>query len=610
MDRPRSKLAIVLVLLPAIIAAWLLLRRSHRAPADEVRAPKPAETARPGRPQTLQLPTATISPGDTPQAAAGFGGRVVSAETGQPVAHASLTFVLASAAVAASSDDDGRFVVRSDAPGSYELVSATAEGFLPFDAQGGSGAVLVSTRPDAHIDDVMIYLTPAVKLMVVVQDPSNKPLAGARVTMLNGRGLASAEPRATDERGQVELVGEPEQRIDVRRTGFLRNSAAFSRTMRQRRLVVTLQPGQDPALLAISGRAIDSAGAPVEAAVVEAYSMTPGVARRSAVALTGADGGFVLPELGEDRYRVRATTQHQGCGELQNIAGGARGVELRLGPPEIGIRGTVHDAANRPVPAFAVIATPRDGPLIRGAPLRASVIDPLGRYFFALPPGSYAVVVVARGHAPSAETAVEVTTGIVDVDVTLASGSRMFGKVVERDTGAPIAGAYINLAIASAAEGVSFVNAATSGNDGAFSFDGLRPGRTSITVQASGHNGRVVPGLEVPPDRPLGPVTVDLAKAVQGQEMFEFAGIAASLDPAATGLRISGVIPGGGAADAGLHVGDTIVAVDGRAVVELGTTTAVEALRGPENTIVALTIKGADGATAIIPVTRKKVQVR
>jgi VCBS repeat-containing protein len=44
--------------------------------------------------------------------------------------------------------------------------------------------------------------------------------------------------------------------------------------------------------------------------------------------------------------------------------------------------------------------------------------------------------------------------------------------------------------------------------------------------------------------------------------------------------------------------------------VELGTSTAVEALRGPENTVVALTIKATDGATAIIPVTRKKVQIR
>lgn len=609
MARPRSKLAIVLVLLAAVVAAWLVLRPSRRAPSDGAHAPSPANTAR-ERPQTLRLPAATISPGETPRAAAGFGGRIVSAETGQPVPHASLTFVLASAAVTASSDDEGRFVVQGEAPGSYELVSATAEGFVAFDAQGGSGAVLVSTRPDAHVDDVTIYLTPAVKLTVVVQDPANQPLAGASVFVLGGRGLAAAEPRTTDERGQVELVGEPEQRIEVRKPGFVRNSAAFSRTMRQRRLVVTLQPGQDPALLAISGRAIDSAGAPVEGAVVEAYSMTPGVARRSSVALTGADGGFVLPELGDDRYRVRATTQHQGCAELPNIAGGAKGVELRLGAPEIGIRGTVNDDANHPVAAFAVVATPRDGALVRGAPLQASIVDPLGRYFLALPPGAYAVVVVARGHAPSAETAVELTTGVVDVNVTLTSGSQMFGKVVERDGGAAIAGAYLNLSITSAAEGVSFVNAVTTGSDGSFRFDGLRPGRTSITVQASGHNGRVVPGLEVPPDRSLGPIAVDLGKAVQGQEMFEFTGIAASLDPAATGLRISGVLPGGGAADAGLHVGDTIVAVDGRAVVELGTSTAVEALRGPENTVVALTIKATDGATAIIPVTRKKVQVR
>src|SRR6185295_13281995 len=65
MDRPRRKLAIVLVVLAAVIAAWLLLRSSRRAPADGVRAPKPAQTARPERPRTLRLPAATISPGET-----------------------------------------------------------------------------------------------------------------------------------------------------------------------------------------------------------------------------------------------------------------------------------------------------------------------------------------------------------------------------------------------------------------------------------------------------------------------------------------------------------------------------------------------------------------
>lgn len=609
MDRSRSRRAIVVIVLLAIFATWRLLRPGRHATTDEASPPRLAAAVRPVRPQTVRLPAATVSPVDTGQAAS-FGGRVVSAETGQPVPRASLSFALASAAVTATSDDDGRFVVQSDTAGTYELVSATAEGFVAYDAQIGSGAVLVSTRAGVRVDDVTVYLTPAVKLLVVVQDPANKPIAGAEVRRLDARGLATAEPRLTGANGEAELVGEPEQQIEVRKAGFARGGASFSRTMRQRRVVVTLQPGQDPAALAIAGRTIDAAGAPVEGAVVEAYSVTPGVARRSAIALSGADGRFALAELTQDRYRIRATTPHQGSAELRDIAAGTTGVELRLGAPEVGIRGTVRDSANHPVPAFAVVATPREGALIRGTPLRASVIDAAGHYFLALPPGAYAVEVAARGHAPSAETHVEVTTAVVDVDVTLGAGSGIFGNVVERDTGAAIPGAYISLAIGSAAEGVAFVNAATSGNDGAFRFDGLRPGRTSITVQASGHNSRVVSGLDVAADRPLGPISVDLGKAEPGQEVFEFVGIAAQLDPAAAGLRISGVLPGGGASDAGLHVGDTIIAVDGRTVVEIGTSTAVEALRGPENTVVALTVTAASGSTAVVPVRRKKLEMR
>jgi len=599
----------IIIVMAAVIGGWLLWP-SRRVTGVELHPPNGAVAPRPERPQTLRLPAATISPIEAERDSSGFTGRVVSAETGQPIPHASLTFVVTGAAVTATGDDDGRFVVAGEAPGVYELVSATADGFLPFDAQLATGAIVVSTGRGVRVDDVTIYLTPAAKLAVTVQDPSGKPIAGAEVRILSWRGAASPEPVLTSDRGEAELVAESDQRLDVRKPGFVRSVTGFTRAMSRRRIVITLQPGQDAPLLAISGRAVDNAGAPVDGAVVEAYSVTPGVLRRSAVSLTGVDGRFTLTELGEDRYRVRATTPHQGSAELRNVAAGATGVELRLGPPDVGIRGTVRDEANRAVAAFAVVATPKDGPLVRGSPLRASVIDPLGHYFLALPAGSYAVSAAASGHAPSAEASVEVSDSVIDLDLTLPRGSRMFGRVVERGSGAPVAGAYVNLAISSATEGIALVNAAMSGTDGAFSFDGVRPGRTSITVHASGHNGRVLGGLDVPRDGPLGPLTVDLAKVPPGEEVVEFVGIAAQLEPAAAGLRLGATLPGGGASSAGLVTGDLILAVDGLAVQELGTSSAVEALRGPENTIVTLTVKRADGATSIVPVMRKHVELR
>jgi C-terminal processing protease CtpA/Prc len=45
-------------------------------------------------------------------------------------------------------------------------------------------------------------------------------------------------------------------------------------------------------------------------------------------------------------------------------------------------------------------------------------------------------------------------------------------------------------------------------------------------------------------------------------------------------------------------------------VHDLGTSTAVEALRGPENTVVTLTVTRAGGATTIVPVTRKHLELR
>jgi C-terminal processing protease CtpA/Prc len=69
-------------------------------------------------------------------------------------------------------------------------------------------------------------------------------------------------------------------------------------------------------------------------------------------------------------------------------------------------------------------------------------------------------------------------------------------------------------------------------------------------------------------------------------------------------------LPGGGASDAGLLAGDTVLAIDGVAVINLGSSRAVEALRGPENSIVMLTVKRADAAPFVVPVRRKHVELR
>jgi carboxyl-terminal processing protease len=72
-------------------------------------------------------------------------------------------------------------------------------------------------------------------------------------------------------------------------------------------------------------------------------------------------------------------------------------------------------------------------------------------------------------------------------------------------------------------------------------------------------------------------------------------------------IVINATAPGGGAAEAGLVAGDTIVAVDGTPVEQLGFPGAVQMLRGPENSTVTVTVQHADGTTTVVVVPRKRL---
>jgi hypothetical protein len=60
-------------------------------------------------------------------------------------------------------------------------------------------------------------------------------------------------------------------------------------------------------------------------------------------------------------------------------------------------------------------------------------------------------------------------------------------------------------------------------------------------------------------------------------------------------LVLGQIIEGGGAAEAGLAVGDGILRIDGVPVVEMGFPGAINRIRGPENSRVVLSIRRGTG---------------
>jgi hypothetical protein len=174
--------------------------------------------------------------------------------------------------------------------------------------------------------------------------------------------------------------------------------------------------------------------------------------------------------------------------------------------------------------------------------------------------------------------------------------------VVDEATRRPLPGARLSVegALSQAASTFPVLAQAESGEDGAFTLTGL-PARYSVYVAAAGHHARIVGGLTSGPGQVAGPIEVALRAVAEGEEpRVELAGIGVQLAPRGDGLLVTGVLPGGGAAEVGMARGDLILAVDGRAVAELGLTTAVEAIRGPEGTRVLLRLQRGERTVELV----------
>jgi carboxyl-terminal processing protease len=88
-----------------------------------------------------------------------------------------------------------------------------------------------------------------------------------------------------------------------------------------------------------------------------------------------------------------------------------------------------------------------------------------------------------------------------------------------------------------------------------------------------------------------------------------FVGLGVELKADADRLMILSVIPGGPAAQAGLVPGDAIVKVDQTSTAEVNPDYAADLLRGPEGSLVSLSVIAADGSQRSLQVSRRRVDV-
>jgi hypothetical protein len=190
-------------------------------------------------------------------------------------------------------------------------------------------------------------------------------------------------------------------------------------------------------------------------------------------------------------------------------------------------------------------------------------------------------------------------------------GGTLTGVVTDAETRAPIQGARITVEgrVGGGALPVPVVASTTTGARGEFVLGGLAPGLRSVTALAYRYHGRILSGLDVKDGAVIGPVPIALTQLKEGEEpKLELTGIGAVLTPQGESLLIGRVLPGGGAAEAGLGPGDAILAVDGVPVAGLGFDGAIQRIRGPEGTPVVLTVRKAGGDEIRLEVFRRKIR--
>ncbi len=327
----------------------------------------------------------------------------------------------------------------------------------------------------------------------------------------------------------------------------------------------------------------------------------------SPVSFTSAEGhhvsGVVLRLTPEDKARPRRRVRRASSDPADADPPQARG----------SLRGWVRDArSGAPVVAFAIALWRREGIASRMvAP--ASFIDPSGAYeIAALDPGTYEVVAMAAGYASSGYAVAQVDTSPVQADFALRAGARIEGVVTDDATRRPIEAAVISLegrrGTAPNLPVAPLSPQAETGADGRFTLEQVPSDTMSLYAEKEGYLTRIVTLGPLPDEGDPQPLAIALTPRDSGVDAsVELTGIGAVLEARSEWLAILDVVPGGGAADAGLMPGHQILAIDGTPVIGLGYERAIGSIRGPEGTIVVLRVR-REGREDDVAVTRKRVR--
>jgi hypothetical protein len=609
----------------ALVAAWLLLRGGGESGTESVTTKRAAQQPsslserdeQQGGAARLRLedfPAPTIS--RVPRYPSGaLSGRVVSSETGEGIANAELTFEQFGVVASVTSAADGAFEFVAPRAGRHSLAAVTASGFWPYAPSWGASAISFNAQENQRVDGFRVVLVPRRKQLGIVVDPSDKPVANAKVrivysgteselTPLSGEFVSSASGEFSFEAPVGALLEAHHQNFAATRARVEHESR---RPLKLRFHEAAKEPEQN---LSISGRVFDGQGVAAEGAIVTLHTGADEPAIASA--LVDADGRFQLTAYRNDRsYSLRARLSGWVPAVRDGVRAGSQNIELRLGKG-FSIRGRVVDSQRRSVTAFAITLKKKRGTFLRDVVSGSAFVDGNGEFeLVGVPEGDLLVSAGAAGYAPSTEVAVRMGAANPSrIELVLTQGARVFGRVFDEESRAPIADARVSFEaeLASVASMVPLEFETRSKADGSFELKGISAGMRSIEVQFEGRHTRIISGLRASENGSIGPIDVGMVKVSSGERPgYDFVGIGVGLGVVDEKIVIHQVIPTGGAYAAGVQKNDRMLRVDGVAVEELGFTGVMDHVRGPENSTVTLLLE-RDGKTFEKQVARKRLR--
>jgi protocatechuate 3,4-dioxygenase beta subunit len=349
----------------------------------------------------------------------------------------------------ARTDAGGRFAI----PGLYEggpyVLRASHRGFAPESR---------SVTPSRTMTGYRLTLRPGATAFGTVVDEAGRPVAGARIELLNYEANFHPYRSISKPDGSFRISDLPAKVLELRvaRRGFpllKQTGIEFSRGAR-----IDLGRLALPAGKPFQGKALDPQGRPLAGARVFAIYAgdspfllgASGDSGLEPETLTGPDGGFEIPRIGPGTYLSVCLPGYQPSLLFIPLPPSEpRRFVLAPAPPRPRISSRVLDEAGRPVAGARItLGDPeyleRDrtalAPCRKAGPLEWTT-DAAGRFAFDLPESGEAELWVrAPGYLREIRKVAEGQTG--GVDIVLRRGATVAGRVFAPD-GSPVPGARV-----------------------------------------------------------------------------------------------------------------------------------------------------------------------